>query len=533
MPPSTSSPGPVPDDARRRLLRQSAQASRVTAYVAVWVLVGFLAGLAFFLSSSRTVVLASHDAEVRPDLGGHVVVHTGPVLPDLRISTGSAIGVDIRLGKTDARSTDELVQRYAYIASQPDGQIAKVKDAMRDMAWDAALRGAVVGLVPILVWLLLGRSRRRQLGAQALGPKGALAVLLVVFLLLMVWEPWTRDESAVGADHPWMSLQDFVGPDVQLPAETRGIQVRGDLTTNETRRLVTSAIDKYESSKSWYRTAADAAAQLVLRKPQDGDTVVALVADRHDNIGMDRVARAIADAAGATAVFDAGDDTSAGKSWEAFSLDSVTEAFEGLTRVGVAGNHDHGSFVSSYLDDHGWMMMNGQVLNGPAGITILGVDDPRSSGLGAWRDETGLSFDEVGQRLSDVACASPHRVSTMLVHDADLAADALARGCVDIVLAGHLHVQEGPTRVVGSNGQVGYSYTTGTAGGAAYAIAIGGKPRRDAQISLVTYRDGRPVGVQPVTLRTTGEFFVARYIPLVLSAPTVEVGPAPSATAGP
>jgi len=509
----------VPKDALRRVLGHPSPAGRVAAYVVVWLVVSLLVGLAIFLSSSRTLVVASHDAVLRPDLGGHVVVHTGPVLPDFRMSTGHTLGVDIRLGKTEARSTDELVQRYAYIASQPDGQIAKVEDALSDMAWDAALRGAVVGLLPILVWLLLGRDRRRQLGAEVFGPKGALAGLLVVFLVLMMWEPWTRAESAVEADHPWMSLADFVGPDVPLPDEAKGIEVRGDVTTEQTRRLITSAVAKYESSKSWYRTAADAARELRLHQPEHGDTVVLFVSDRHDNIGMDEVARALGDAAGATVAFDGGDDTSAGKSWEAFSLDSVTQAFDGLDRYGVAGNHDHGPFVSSYLDDHGWTMMDGQVISGPAGTTMLGVDDPRSSGLGAWRDETGLSFTEVGHRLADAACDSPIRVTTILVHDADLADEALARGCADLVLAGHLHVQEGPTRVVGSNGEIGYSYTTGTAGGAAYAIAIGGKPRRDAEISLVTYHDGRPVGIQPVTLRTTGEFDVADYIPLHLSEP--------------
>ena len=58
--------------------------------------------------------------------------------------------------------------------------------------------------------------------------------------------------------------------------------------------------------------------------------------------------------------------------------------------------------------------------------------------------------------------------------------------------------------MVGENGQAGYSYTTGTTGGAAYAIAIGSKPRREATITLLTYRDGRPVGLQPVVLQTDG-----------------------------
>ena len=78
------------------------------------------------------------------------------------------------------------------------------------------------------------------------------------------------------------------------------------------------------------------------------------------------------------------------------------------------------------------------------------------------------------------------------------------------MLGGHLHVRVGPTRVVGENGNVGYSFTTGTTGGAAYALAIGSKPRRDATVSLVTYAEGRPVGIQSVVLQTNGVFQVDR-----------------------
>ena len=75
--------------------------------------------------------------------------------------------------------------------------------------------------------------------------------------------------------------------------------------------------------------------------------------------------------------------------------------------------------------------------------------------------------------------------------------------------------------MLGDNGEVGYSFTTGTTGGAAYAIALGSKPRRDADISLVTYRDGRPVGLQSVLLQTDGEFVVGDFVTLdELSATT-------------
>src|SRR5215208_7061219 len=110
---------------------------RGLALAAVWSVVTFAAGLAIFLGSSRTVVLASHEAVLHPTLDGYVVLRTGPVLPDLRIASGHRIGADITLGKTNAATTEQLVQRYGYIASQPDGQIAKVRGSLEDMAFDA------------------------------------------------------------------------------------------------------------------------------------------------------------------------------------------------------------------------------------------------------------------------------------------------------------------------------------------------------------------------------------------------------------
>src|SRR4029079_3661109 len=104
-----------------------------------------------------------------------------------------------------------------------------------------------------------------------------------------------------------------------VPGDLDDVEVRGDVLTGQTRRLIESAVDTYDRSKAVYATAAERAADLDLRVPEDGDTVVAFVSDRHDNIGMDPVARAIADAAGATAVFD-----------------GCTEPLNGRTRVAVS-----------------------------------------------------------------------------------------------------------------------------------------------------------------------------------------------------
>ncbi|HET8961264.1 MAG TPA: hypothetical protein VFN12_12550, partial [Nocardioides sp.] len=65
---------------------------RGLALAALWLVVTVTVGMAIFLGSTRTVVLASHDAVLRPTLDGYVVLRTGPVLPDLRLDSGSRVG---------------------------------------------------------------------------------------------------------------------------------------------------------------------------------------------------------------------------------------------------------------------------------------------------------------------------------------------------------------------------------------------------------------------------------------------------------
>ncbi|GAB3785852.1 hypothetical protein GCM10028867_38490 [Nocardioides pacificus] len=471
-------------------------------------------------------MVAGHESVVRPTRESFVVLRTGPVLPDARIPSGAPIGVDVTLGKTQSESTGELISRYAFIASQPEGQIAKVEDTLVDMAELALLRGAAMGALPVGLWLLLGADRRRGLLRRAATPTGVAVVAGSLVALTLSWQPWEKHDETFESDARWVGLQEFLGEAVPLPPEATDVQIRADVTTQQTRRLLESAVSTFDKSKSFYAEAAETAETLELREPAEDETVAILVTDRHDNIGMDPVARAIADNAGATVILDAGDDTSTGKPWEAFSLDSLDEAFDDLDRFGVTGNHDSGDFVGDYLAERGWNMLGGEVVEGPGGSPLIGVPDPRSSGLGAWRDETGLTFAEVEEKLTEEVCAAEERVATVLVHDANLASDVLDAGCADLVIGGHTHVRSGPELVLGPEGERGYTYTNGTTGGAAYAIAVGSKPRRPAEVSLITYRDGRPVGIQAVLLQTNGRFDVADFVELTFTEPAVEAAPA-------
>jgi predicted phosphodiesterase len=500
----------------------------VLGLVLGWVVVAVPVTVLVFLNSSRTTVLATHEATVRPTVNGWAMVDLGPFLPSFRYPTGGPLGAEIELGKTSATSYDELVQRYALLASRPEGQIAKVADTIQDLAVSAAIVGGLCGLAVPAAWFLLGARRRRELvrSPRAALPLVAVGTVGLGLVTVAATHPWSQDTAGV-AEVTWQQISEAL-PDVPIPEEAQPLEVDAGLLTQGTKRLVESALDSYRTSSEFYREATDEVAGLAgqVHVAAEGETVAVVVSDRHDNILMDPVASAIAELAGATLLLDAGDDTSTGSSWEAFSIESLDKAFEDIDdRFFVAGNHDHGDFITRQAAELGFTPLEGEVVEGPDDIRLLGVGDPRSSGLGNWRDETGLSFDEVSDRLADAACAADEdgeRVSTILVHDADSGAEALARGCADLVVAGHLHEVVGPDAVEADDGRVGYSFTTGTTGGAAYAIAIGTKPRRDATVSLVTYREGRPVGVQTISLSPLGDFTVGRYTTLPRETAAVE-----------
>ncbi|UUZ57726.1 hypothetical protein [Nocardioides sp. B-3] len=185
-------------------------------------------------------------------------------------------------------------------------------DAVRDMAVSAALRGIALGPVPLATRWLLGPHRRGQLFRGVRTRKGVLGAVLLLSVPLLLWQPRSADEDTQEAQGEWEPLETFMAG-YPVPVEAAGIEIRNSPTTVQTQRLIQSAVDTYEQSKDFYDRAAAEAESLDVREPEDDETVALLVSDRHDNIGMDRVARAVGDRAGATVVLDGGDDTSTGQ----------------------------------------------------------------------------------------------------------------------------------------------------------------------------------------------------------------------------
>ena len=354
-----------------------------------------------------------------------------------------------RLGKTDAESTEELVRRYAYIASQPEGQVAKVERGAGS-TWPAAapLRGAVLGLLPVAG---LAAARAGTGGAsccgRARGPPGRCVGAGVLALVAgPVWQPWDADDDhasrATGRGCRWRSSS---APGCRCRRRRSGMEVRGDVTTAQTRRLIESAVDTYDKSKRFYRDAAEEAAgpraapaagrrdrgRAGLRPPRQHRHGRGGPRDRRRRRGHRGLRRRR-------------------RHLHRQDLGGVLPGLgrRGLRRPRPLGRRrattTTGRSCTTTSTTAAGRCSTARRSTGPAASRLLGVDDPRSSGLGNWRDETGLSFDEVGHRLADAACAADERVTTVLVHDADLGREALARGCADLVLGGHLHVQDGP-----------------------------------------------------------------------------------------
>lgn len=479
-----------------------------------------------FIHSEREVIIGAHEATVQPTFSGYARIDFGTLIPQIRLPADAplGLGVDVRLGDSEITQLDQLVARDAAIAAQPQGEIAAVRSTISSMLIDAAMRalGAALlaVLIAILAWRAIGHTRRRAIWAAARHPRrrqvvGAAVVgVITVAALVLVAAP-DRPRSD---DKAWVPIGS-VFPELPSDAVLDKVEIAQGASTSGSRALVEGALATYRTSVSFYGRLAVSAAAADVRTPLEGETTALVVTDRHDNIGMDPVARAIADRAGARMLIDLGDDTSNGASWEAFSINSLAREFRDFEIVAVAGNHDTGPTVRKQMKDEGFTVLDGKPVT-VDGVRFIGSSDPRSSGLtaGYSGDETrnNNSLRKQDERLEKAACDAGD-VSVIAVHSPSSARQAAASGCADLVLSGHLHRQVGPTAVDGANGRTTTTLTTGSTGGAVYAFALGSKLRREAQVTIVTFADGKPVGLQPVSFEPGGIIQVADYTPVTTS----------------
>jgi len=503
---------------------------KVVALALIAIFVGLPTAITTFEHSSRDVVIGAHNATVEPRFDGYATIDFGPVLPHMRVPAGQplGLGVNIDLGDSEVSNLDQLVARDAVIASQPEGEIAKVTSTVADMARDALIRGIGAAVLTVmgsvLAWLAVGPDRRASIRAHATSPTrnqlvaATAAGATVLASLILIAAPERPRTAADATDMQWVNLTAVV-PNVPTDRVLDTVEISQGAASKGGTAVIESGIATYRTSVEFYGKLAEEAGKAVVRTPGKGEKTALVVTDRHDNIGMDSVARAIADQAKATMLIDLGDDTSAGGKWEAFSINSLVKHFKGFDKIAVSGNHDTGPFIRKTMRAAGFSVLRGEPRK-IDGITFIGASDPRSSGLtaGYSGDESDsiAAIREQDETLTKAACDSPS-ASVLIAHSPSAVEQAAASGCVDLVLTGHLHRQVGPEVVAGANGRNTVTLSTGSTGGAVYAFALGSKLRRPAQVTIVTFEGGRPVGLQTVDFATGGQVTPQAYVPIVLS----------------
>ena len=489
--------------------------------VALLALVGLVVGIpvtvSTFVGTERTVTVGAHNATATPTFDGHVTILAGPLLPELRMPSDAPFGVGAEVVLRDSPDTDleRVLAQDAAIASQPEGEIAAMTSEIVDMALASLQRGIAAAVIAMVlaaaVWWAVGARRRRELReAWPPTPRVALVATIMAFVLLgavmaAVPDPSTRRDVA------WVPLsQEFP----ELPDEPRlaKVQISRGAATATSKAIVQGALDTYQASLAFYSDLAKKAEGLPVRAPEEGQTTALVVTDRHNNVGMDPVAREVADAAQVSFVVDLGDDTSNGASWEAFSIKSLRKTFDDLPIVAVAGNHDTGEYIQREMERNDFILLDGEPTE-VEGVRILGESDPRSSGLTAGyngnEDDNIAAITEQNVQLAETACEDGG-VALLATHSSASAKAAIAQGCADLAISGHLHRQVGPTSTVGPNGTT-TSVSIGSTGGAVYAFALGTKLRRDAQVAVLTFEDGRAVGLQIVTFKPGAVIDVGAY----------------------
>ena len=501
-------------------------ALKVLLLVLLGLVVALPTAYSTFVHSERPILIGAHEATVRPSFDGYARLDFGALIPQLRLPAEAplGLGVDIRLGDSEVENLNQLIARDAVIASQPQGEIAAVRSSLVDMLVDAAMRGLGVGILAVLgavlAWRAIGQQRRRVVWAtvrrpgrrQAIGITTVAAVTAAALVLV------AAPDRPRGHDESWVPI-DSVFPLLPSDPVLDKVEIIEGASTAGSQALVQGALDTYRTSVEFYGRLEDTARDAIVRVPREGETTALVVTDRHDNIGMDPVARTIADNAQASMLIDLGDDTSNGASWETFSINSLAREFRDDDVVSVAGNHDTGSTVADQMKDKGFTVLDDEPVD-VGGVRFLGSSDPRSSGLtaGYFGDakDNAAALRAQDAELTRIACEDG-KVSVIAVHSPSSAKQAAASGCADLVLSGHLHRQVGPVTEVGTNGRLTTTLTTASTGGAVYAFALGSKLRRTAQVTIVTFRDGRPVGLQLVDFEPGGTVTPQEYVRLTPS----------------
>lgn len=260
----------------------------------------------------------------------------------------------------------------------------------------------------------------------------------------------------------------------------------------------------------------------------EGDSIIpiALVSDRHCNVGMDRVIAAVAKKFKTLIVASGGDDHFSGTfSFEDACVSGLADRLGALGTKFVAtiGNHDPRDKEMSH--DENVLIVDGNsevVSTANDDVVFLSARDPRRSKFGEDtvpkdQDEQIAALNEQGLQLGELACASDKTIDILIAHDKRAAETAIRKGCgkIRFSLSGHQHKQEQP-RLIGDNT---FLFVQGTTGGASREAPSYGPLKHPADITVLFYDsfNHKPVGIVNITVQPDGRVSIGEFEPLAYS----------------
>lgn len=477
------------------------------------------AGVANHVNEHTTV--GAHEGIIGLTHDGHATAKDIPIVGgDIRIPVHQALGTGINFKITRTPNIVSSIEADPLIISQPRGEAEKVGDIAKNLAIKSGLGGLALGTLTVG-----GVYARRRFGRTLAGETGTvLATAGSLLTIGLIAVPGTYIQQS---HETWSSLDQQVPilKQINKPLVNQ-IEINESGLGSTAIGFINSGVVGYKDSINFYGPLRDRVSEVAsqLHQPGPGEEVAVVISDRHDNINMDPVIRAVGDAVGATILIDAGDDFSASQEWESFSSDSLGNTFKHYKEKYVApGNHDWAPFTHKAYKKEGITVLSGKPVNLGGKLKIIGNKDPRRSSFADMPETAGQeSTTHLGQQLGAAACEAGN-VSIAVVHSPTAARIVAESGCVRLVLAGHQHVMSGPEVIQGTNGNTTL-FINGTSGGAGtpVPIALWHKLQANATMALVTLHEGEPVGIQSEVFTTSGQIEVSRYYPIGSNQISVE-----------
>ena len=491
---------------------------------------GFVSGgTAGMMVDSTPVVIGPHEAEASLTFNRTATFDAGPLdegfLPlDWPLPLG--VKLEIKGGlpgdapAAQAGPSGVGLEQYIKLFGNAEHDI--------DRAWKEVLKTGMkyglladLGLVALAgVYLSYGKRRRHEIKEEAWD---ALDTLRHSRLLQLAAAVNVLGQLVVGGNAVSAATQSPIPAEAEPAAVLDGTPLEGLQATGYLSFLLNDAappiIDAYRTNERFYNKATDnlkaEMAKGRLLKPSRDSVLALFYSDFHCNLGMARVIGALDNESGANLVMDGGDTTASGASWQDVCIRAVADAIGNVDDRAVVspGNHESPTSEKQYRRA-GFTVTNGETID-LAGINILGDDDPMRSSLGIDAEQEGdESFEDISRRLASQACAEQSEV--LLVHTPEIAAEAIRRGCADVVLSGHKHEQQ-IIRTQSGAGKPGIMIVGDNASGARGSNLSIGPLQRATHLYLLSFskETGDLDAYQIVTINTDASVKLGSIVKLV------------------